>query len=393
MSDSRAILVLSLGLIASACAATARAQERSPAPSDPHATARTRALFVNLREVARDHVLFGHQDDLAYGVSWWDEAGRSDVRETAGSYPAVIGSELGWLEQGGPVSLDKVRFDRIRHWMVEAYGMGGVNTASWHLNNPVSGGSAWDTTAAVAAILPGGAQHDKYVAWLDRLADFLGSVRTADGEPVPIIFRPFHEMGGGWFWWGRGHATPEDYRALWRFTVEYVRDHKGVHNLLWAYSPNALRDVGQDGYWTWYPGDAYVDVLGFDDYSTLEPGSRGNDVAGLAADLAWLVRQAGERDKIAALTEAGVEGIPDPNWWTGRLLAAITARPGAAGIAWVLVWRNANAKLDRAGHFFAPYAGHPSAPDFVRFRSDSLILFADELPDLYRMPRDTTGHQ
>jgi mannan endo-1,4-beta-mannosidase len=112
----------------------------------------------------------------------------------------------------------------------------------------------------------------------------------------------------------------------------------------------------------------------------------------LAADLAWLVRQAGERDKIAALTEAGVEGIPDPNWWTGRLLAAITARPGAAGIAWVLVWRNANATRDRAGHFFAPYPGHPSAPDFARFRNDSLILFADELPDLYRVPRDTAGN-
>jgi mannan endo-1,4-beta-mannosidase len=198
-------------------------------------------------------------------------------------------------------------------------------------------------------------------------------------------------MGGGWFWWGRGHTSPEDYRALWRFTVEYLRDRRGVHNLLWAYSPNALHDVGKDGYWTWYPGDDYVDVLGFDDYSTLEPGDRGNDVAGLAADLAWLVRQAGERGKIPALTEAGVEGIPNPNWWTDRLLAAFTAEPRAPGIAWVLVWRNANAKLDRAGHFFAPYAGHPSALDFARFKDHSLILFADELPDLYRVPRDTAG--
>jgi mannan endo-1,4-beta-mannosidase len=146
--------------------------------------------------------------------------------------------------------------------------------------------------------------------------------------------------------------------------------------------------VGKDGYWTWYPGDDYVDVIGFDDYSTLEPGDRGNDVAGLAADLAWLVRQARERGKIPALTEAGFEAIPDPKWWTNRLLAAFTARPGAVGIAWVLVWRNANAKLDRAGHFYAPYPGHPSALDFARFRQHPLILFADELPDLYRVRRD-----
>jgi len=390
MTDSRAVLLLVLGLVASDWGGAPRVSFPSAGPSDPHATARTRALFANLREVARDHVLFGHQDDLAYGVSWWDEPGRSDVRESAGSYPAVFGWELGWLESGGATSLDKVRFDRIRLWMVDAYEMGGVNTASWHLNNPVSGGSAWDTSSAVAAILPGGPQHPKYVAWLDRLGAFFGSVRTADGEPVPIIFRPFHEMGGGWFWWGRGHATPEDYRALWRFTVEYVRDYKGVHNLLWAYSPNGLRDVGRDGYWTWYPGDDYVDVIGFDDYSTLEPGSRGNDVAGMAADLAWLVARAGEHGKIPALTETGYQGIPDSTWWTTRLLAAITADPGAAGIAWVLVWRNANAELDRAGHYFAPYAGHPSAADFARFRNHPLILFADELPDLYRASPDST---
>lgn len=392
MSAARGVLVAFLSLSVPIWSVTAQTSTRRTGPSDPHATARTRALFGNLRAVARNHVLFGHQDDLAYGVQWWDEPGRSDVRESAGSYPAVFGWELGWLEGGGPTSLDKVHFDRIRHWMVEAFEMGGVNTASWHANNPVTGGSAWDTTSAVAAILPGGSEHDKYVAWLDRVAAFLGSVRTPDGRPVPIIFRPFHEMGGGWFWWGRGHVTPEDYRALWRFTVEYVRDRKGVHNLLWAYSPNGLRDVGRDGYWTWYPGDDYVDVLGFDDYSSMEPGSRGNDVAGMSADLAWLVGQAAARGKIPALTETGFQGIPDSTWWTGRLLAALTADPRAAGIAWVLVWRNANARLDRAG-YFAPYAGHPSAADFARFRDDSLILFAADLPNLYRVSPDTTPNQ
>ena len=52
-------------------------------------------------------------------------------------------------------------------------------------------------------------------------------------------------------------------------------------------------------------------------------------------------------------------------------------------IAWVLVWRNANARSDLKDHFFAPYAGHASVPDFVRFRNDPQVLFEDELPDLY----------
>lgn len=385
-----------LGLAAWGCAAGSPETASPPSPPvatsgaiaadlvDPEATAPTRALFANLRELAPDHVLFGHQDDLAYGVEWWDEPGRSDVRDVAGAYPAVFGWEIGRLEKGGPASLDRVRFDRMRQWMVQAHAMGAVNTVSWHADNPVSGGDTWDTTAAVAAILPGGPRHDLYRGWLDRLAEFFLSIRTADGEAVPLVFRPFHEMSGGWFWWGAGNASAADYRSLWRFTVEYLRDERGVHNLLWAYSTNALSELEEDGYWRWYPGDDYVDVLGFDDYFTLQRGGEEGGPGALSRDLAWLVERAEERQKIPAFTETGFEAIPDPTWWTERLLAAIEGEPAARRIAWVLVWRNANAERDRPGHFYAPYPGHPSGPDFVRFYEHPLILFADELPDLYR---------
>ncbi len=72
-----------------ACGAGAPPEPREPLPVDPRATPETRALFVNLRRLAGKAVLFGHQDDLAYGVQWFGEPGRSDVKETAGSYPAV----------------------------------------------------------------------------------------------------------------------------------------------------------------------------------------------------------------------------------------------------------------------------------------------------------------
>lgn len=362
-------------LLLAACAAPPSHGSDGAAPIDPEATPATRALFVNLGEVAEDGVMFGHQDDLAYGVTWWDEPGRSDVRDVTGAYPAVFGWELGRIEKGGPESLDRVPFERIREWMVQTYEMGAVNTVSWHADNPVSGGDAWDTTAAVHAILPGGSHHDLFRTWLDTLAEFFLSVRTPAGELVPIIFRPYHEMSGGWFWWGAGNATPEDYQSLWRFTVEYLRDDQGVHNLLYAYSTDGLGESGERGYWTWYPGDEYVDVLGVDNYT--------RTVSAVSSDLAWLVEQAEARDKIPAFTETGSETIPDPDWWTGELLAALTGEPAARRIAWVLVWRNANAERDRQDHFYAPYPGHPSADDFVEFKEHPLILFADELPALY----------
>jgi len=387
---TRTLVGIGIVVLAAGCGPPARAGAPAPAPSpasapprgglaDPNATSETRALFTNLRALAREHVLFGHQDDLAYGVSWRDEPGRSDVKETAGAYPAVYGWDAGHIELADPANLDRNNFEKMRRWIGEGYARGGVVTLSWHLDNPVSGGNAWDTTRAVAAVLPGGARNAEYRRWLDRLAAFVTSLRGRRGEPIPVVFRPYHEMSGSWFWWGGRHATPAEYVALWRLTVEYLRDTRGVHNLLYAYSPDATGSKEQ--YLERYPGDAYVDVLGFDDYQSVKSVATR---AVLVRRLRDVVELAEARGKIPAMTETGVVTIPDSTWWTQTLLAGIESDPVARRIAWVLVWRNATGTTDRPGHFYAPYPGHPSAADFVRFRQDPLILFEDKLPDLYR---------
>lgn len=381
--------------LGAACAARPAAPAAAPVPAaalvDAQATPETRALFANLRALAGRQILFGHQDDLAYGVTWIGEAGRSDVKDVTGAYPAVYGWDLGRLELGDSLNLDGVSFARMRGWIVDAYRRGGVTTLSWHLANPVSGGTSWDTTAAVPTVLPGGANHARYLQWLDRVADFALSLRATDAAGrstlVPVIFRPYHEMSGGWFWWGRGRASTADYQALWRMTVEHLRDRRGVHNLLWAYSPNQFADSAATRYWPWYPGDAWVDVLGLDDYATLQGHTLpGDPSAVMAAQLRVLAREAAAHGKLAALTETGFEAVPDSTWFTRRLLAALDADSLTRRTAYVLVWRNANEAREKRRHFYAPYAGHPSAPDLVRFRASPLVAFEDELPPLYRMP-------
>jgi mannan endo-1,4-beta-mannosidase len=91
---------------------------------DSKATAETRNLYTNLQRVAQQGIMFGHQDDLAYGSKWKYEPGRSDVRDVTGEYPAVFGWELGHLELDKAANLDSVPFDRIRSYNEQVYKMG-----------------------------------------------------------------------------------------------------------------------------------------------------------------------------------------------------------------------------------------------------------------------------
>ena len=169
--------------------------------SDAQATTQTKALFKNLYHLVGKNILFGHQDDPCYGVGWQYIPGRSDIRDLTGEYPAVYGFDLGKIELGWSFNLDSVPFKKTKSYISDAYERGGVITLSWHLNNPLTGGTAWDNKpGAVSSILPGGSKNVLYNSWLDRVAEFIGSLKGKNGESIPIVLRLFHELNGGWFW-------------------------------------------------------------------------------------------------------------------------------------------------------------------------------------------------
>lgn len=378
MVARRVLLLLLIWL-----AAPLAAEPTSPAPIDREATVETRNLFRNMLRIAPQTVLFGHQNTLAYGTTWRDEGNgapdRSDVKDVVGDFPAVYGWDLmDALGKGRPGEMPGLGAERLRGYVQRAQARGGINTFSWHMDNPVTGGDAWDKTPAVHRVLPGGDRHEAYRASLDAAADFFLSLKDRRGRPIPVWFRPFHEQTGNWFWWGKGNAAPADFKALWRFTVEYLRDRRGVHNLLYAYSTDVFENA--DGYFEFYPGDDYVDLLGFDDYHSITP--TGSERV-FTNRLRQVVRWARERGKLAALTETGLEALPVRNWWTGTLLNGIIADQDTLGISYVLVWRNANPAFDRKNHFYAPYPGQKSAADFKLFHDDPRTWFERDLPNLY----------
>ena len=328
-------------------------------------------LLTNLKMLPQKGYMIGHHDDTAYGIGWEFEEGRSDIQSVCGDYPGIISFDLGHIELGDSVSLDKVPFDLIRREAINQYKRGGMVSFSWHLDNPLTGGDAWDVSDAsvVTSVLPGGANHDKFMGWMERLANFLNSLKTADDTKIPVLFRPWHEHTGSWFWWGQKLCTTEEYKALWKLTYDYLQEQGATH-LLYGYSPGTeFTDTAT--YLERWPGDEIVDIIGFDTYQFDKEAYLNT----MSRVLPILTEVGKTHNKVIAVTETGYEGIPDAQWWTETLKPAIENYP----IAYVLVWRNAREKVT---HHYAPYPGHVSAEDFVKFYNDEKTLFANDVKDI-----------
>ena len=346
--------------------------------SDRTASIETQRLFKNLFRLKDTKILFGHQDALAYGYGWKYEDGRSDIKDITGEHPALYGWDIGGIEHGSSVNIDSVPFSKMKDYIRAVYDRGGVNTISWHLDNPVTGKSSWDTVpGAVQKILPGGEKHSIYNEWLDRVAVFMKDLKGSDGRPVPILFRPFHELTGSWFWWGKKQCSPEDFKKLWIYTFDYLRSKSEVHHLIYVY--NTADFASPEEFLERYPGDNYADILSFDAYQ-FGPKENGSAyIAHTKSKMAIISGLAKTKSKLIALAETGYEAIPDPTWWTEILYPAISNEP----VSFVLMWRNAGFRPHQNDyHYYAPYPGHPSAPDFLKLVNNQRMALQGDVTTL-----------
>lgn len=332
-------------------------------------TEEAQKMLAVLKEVPqKGNFLFGHHDDPVYGIGWDGDEGRSDVKSVCGDYPAMMSFDLGRIELGGDKNLDNVPIERLRREIIAQYERGGMVSLSWHVDNPVTGKDSWDVSnsTVVASVLPGGTQHGKFMEWMGTIADFMNSLITHDGRKVPVLFRPWHEHTGSWFWWGQDLCTADEYKALWRMTYEFMQE-KGLNHLLYAYSPGAEPNNTAE-YLERYPGDDIIDLIGFDTYQF----DRREYLDNMEKTLTILAEVGRKHNKPIAVTETGYEAIPDSTWWTETLLPVVCKYP----VSYVLVWRNAR---ERPNHYYAPYPGQTSADDFVNFYQSPKTLFLGEI--------------
>ena len=357
---------------------------------DANATKETVALFYNLKKLAKTKIAIGQQD--AFNSFYQDAGGDSDIKKNTGYDPAVLGSDFMFIT-------DKNNNNQTDNWFYQqetkivndvklAYAKGMINTFCWHLREPFQENSFYTSdmtseqkTSAFKSILPGGANHEWYKKKLDKIASVISNLKGANGELIPIIFRPFHEFDGSWFWWGSSFCTPEEYKTAYQFTVDYLKNTKGVHNILYAFSPDNSYTT-ESNYLSRYPGDKYVDVLGMDNYGDFD--NQGSTGAGRANSKLKIISDlAISKVKIAALTETGYQvtstKAPITDWFSTYVYSALTSNN--IEVSYVLFWVNSK------DAYFVPNGTVSNAADFKTFSSKTKSGLVNSLPKMYELPK------
>lgn len=351
---------------------------------DKNANAATKALHQNLHSISSKGILFGHQHATEYGHGWRGDENRSDVKSVTGQHPAVVGVDFSGLSGKSDAAIEQ-ETKLLKKNIEDTYNRGGITTVAWHFSNPISGGGFyWKDSVSLPAVqylIPGAAHHNTYKKILQTIATLAKDVKGKDGVNVPMIFRPYHEMDGDWFWWGKPYCTREDFIDLWRFTVGYLRDSLNVHNFIYAFSPDNLFDSEKE-FTERYPGNDWVDMVGMDNYG--DWGRYGKyDIAAGIQKLQIVDAFAKKNHKLAAFTETGLESVANNKWFSEILLQNI--KQAKVNMCYVLVWRNDETS---ATHYYAPFPNHLAVPDFLQFYNDPYTLFEKDLPNMYQLKKD-----
>ncbi|MGM0375752.1 MAG: glycosyl hydrolase [Bacteroidota bacterium] len=339
------------------------------APVDPNATEETKNLLMNLGKIANGpEFIFGQEFPMSFklGELRWDLS-TSDAREVTGDHPGVFGIDPHYMLYKSDDQRD-LHIQEARY----AYENGGIVTFDFHQQSRFDNkiyiddiSNEKDKSLMYDIVNDLDGSREWYLDELDVIINWIN-----DDLGFPVVFRLFHEMNGGWFWWGTeaSQHSPELYKDFFRLTVDYLKEHSNL--VLFSWSPNHPFNTD------YYPGNAYVDVVGVDMY---EPGK-----SQLTSLLKEVSAFAEENNKIAALTETGQRDDyinNHPDFWTSTILGAIKDGGDDINIAWVLAWFNAPwHSTSTQEELFIPNADSPSNAknSFIDFYQDDHTLFLNE---------------
>lgn len=339
---------------------------------DANLNQQAKDLHKRLIEVTQKGIAFGQQAPFGTGNNFpFTDRLEEDFFEVTGDYPAVVGFDLELIGLQSDFEVDGVSFlgefiDKITKAVVDAHENGSIITFSWHQSNfrTVEFGEEVNYNGIVKELLEGGMYRTEFIDRLRNAAKLFNNLVDANGNAIPVLFRPWHEMNGDFFFWGEKFRTTNEYTTLWKDTVKILSEDFNVHNLLYVYAPNWVSSSSE--YMRNYPGDDYVDMLGVDVYDF----SNRRFLTNAIRNLRIVEDIAKEKNMLFALTETGLENVTKNDWWTDRLYKAIRS----SSITYAMIWRN-----DNKSFFHAPYLGHASENDFKEFLDKGLLLLRNDL--------------
>jgi len=300
-----------VGSLLLACALPLAAQ-MNPSPVNAHATPEARALLGYLYSISGKYTLTGQHNYPNTGATWTDRA-----LDLTGKHPTVYGQDFGF-QTGADKDSVLGRPNAVAE-AIRQYRSGAIVTFTWHAVRPTDDEPVTFHDSVQGhltdfewheLLTPGTALYRRWCAQVDVIAGYLKQLQAAG---VPVLWRPYHEVNGGWFWWG-GRKGKDGSAALYRQLFDrFVNRHK-LNNLIWAWNANAPGSGGNGPgpYADYFPGLEYADVLSVDVYGEFQQAYY-DDLLALAAG------------KPVALGEVG--GLPSPE--------ALAKQPK---YAWFMSW-------------------------------------------------------
>lgn len=383
-----------------------------------NSTQETKNLFWNLKKNAYDYkIIFGqHRTNetgvLEDGTSWDLRSGnnfstlidgvyvpndigsiewRSDINRVSGYKPFLLSEDLGYSvgEYYSSVK-EKNAADIIGACKKFYKETNGIITFSFHFQNPwysyeeeASGDPHRYKSKTHPNVLKELTDnttilHDNITVteWfnglLDEWAEIINNITDEEDNLISVIIRPFHECSTNAFWWGHDYGTPKEYKDAFIYFVNRIISK--CNNVLIAYSPdrNWTSMKEDDLYMDRYPGDDYVDIMGYDDYSI---GT--DDINNNINRARLLTREAEVRKKIPALTESGNNKLTTPKWFNDCLYKVLNDYE--VRFAYSLVWGNESASM-----YYTPYLNSgESTDDFKKFMNRKDIIKSESNIDYY----------
>lgn len=229
-------------------------------PSNSNATKEVREVLNYLESISGNQIISGQQDKLSAPSQTYNR-----VYEITGKYPGIAGGDFGFTSSGNDTIYNR---EELVNQAIQKWNEGSIPTWSWHMVRPdKSEPNTWTESILCNSMNNYEFQQmttegtSYYQCFINRIDSVVWAFQKLKDAGVPVLWRPFHEMNGNWFWWG---GNPTYSPKLYKIMYDRYTNYWGLDNIIWVWNVDRPTNGEISQY---YPGDQYVDVLSMDIYN------------------------------------------------------------------------------------------------------------------------------